>query len=308
MNPRERVRCTLDYEALDRCPMHILFTPDFAHRLKKDLIHRGYQVGKTDYRPMGGRYPHGLDRIIGSDMLIYNVGWATYYFLDGETYIDEWEVKWREILFDTPFGKGRYTEVIEHPLAKDDAIDSYHPPNPSHPELYSDMKRMIGDFKDQYWIVGGALTTSFECAKDLRGLEKILMDLVLNPEIVERILDIPYQYHKSVAKTFTKMGVDMIWLGDDVGAQHSMLISPKHWRKYIKPLLADIIMEVKSINPHVKVAYHSDGHIYPIIPELIEIGLDVLNPIQPGAMNPAQLKKEFGEHLCFWGSIDQQHT
>jgi uroporphyrinogen-III decarboxylase len=87
-----------------------------------------------------------------------------------------------------------------------------------------------------------------------------------------------------------------------------MLISPQHWRKYLKPRMAHFIAELKSINPQVKVAYHSDGYIYPIIPELIEIGLDVLNPVQPASMDPARLKEEFGERLCFWGSIDEQHT
>jgi uroporphyrinogen-III decarboxylase len=104
------------------------------------------------------------------------------------------------------------------------------------------------------------------------------------------------------------MGVDMIWLGDDVGGQQAMLISPEHWRQFIKPLLANTIAEVKSLKPDVKVAYHSDGNIYPIIPELIEIGLDVLNPVQPGVMDIARLKREFGDRLCFWGSIDQQRT
>jgi uroporphyrinogen-III decarboxylase len=104
------------------------------------------------------------------------------------------------------------------------------------------------------------------------------------------------------------MGADMIWIGDDVGTQSRMLISPRHWRRYLKPRMANFIAELKAINPEVKVAYHSDGFIYPIIPELIEIGLDVLNPVQPASMDPAQLKKDFGQKLCFWGSIDEQHT
>ena len=80
------------------------------------------------------------------------------------------------------------------------------------------------------------------------------------------------------------------------------------WRKFLKPRMAKIISEVKAINPQVKVAYHSDGVILPIIPDLIEIGLDVLNPIQPASMDPAQLKRDFGDQLCFWGTIDEQHT
>jgi uroporphyrinogen-III decarboxylase len=93
-----------------------------------------------------------------------------------------------------------------------------------------------------------------------------------------------------------------------VGAQHAMIISPKMWRRFFKPRMAHFIAELKAINPQVKVAYHSDGQIYPIIPDLIEIGLDVLNPIQPASMDPVRLKQEYGDKLCFWGSIDEQHT
>jgi uroporphyrinogen-III decarboxylase len=100
----------------------------------------------------------------------------------------------------------------------------------------------------------------------------------------------------------------MIWIGDDVGTQRGMLMSPKHWRKFLKPRMENFIASLKAINPSVKVAYHSDGNIYPIIPELIEIGLDILNPIQPACMDPIKLKKDFGDRLCFWGSIDEQHT
>jgi uroporphyrinogen-III decarboxylase len=72
--------------------------------------------------------------------------------------------------------------------------------------------------------------------------------------------------------------------------------------------MATFIWALKSINPDVKVAYHSDGNIYPIIPDLIEVGLDVLNPIQPRCMDPREVKKEYGDRLCFWGSMDEQYT
>ncbi len=87
-----------------------------------------------------------------------------------------------------------------------------------------------------------------------------------------------------------------------------MLMSPAMWREYLKPRMANLIAALKKINPYVKIAYHSDGMIYPIIPELVEIGVDVLNPIQPTAVDPARLKKDFGDRLCFWGSVDLQHT
>jgi uroporphyrinogen-III decarboxylase len=136
----------------------------------------------------------------------------------------------------------------------------------------------------------------------------MLMDLLVDPDLAERILDIPYHYHLTAAKKLTEMGVDMIWIGDDVGTQNGMLIAPAMWRKFFKPRMANFIASLKAINPKVKVAYHSDGNVLDIIPDLIEIGLDVLNPVQPASMDPAMLKQKFGDKLCFWGSIDEQHT
>jgi uroporphyrinogen-III decarboxylase len=104
------------------------------------------------------------------------------------------------------------------------------------------------------------------------------------------------------------MGVDMIWTGDDIGTQNTMLMSPETWRRFLKPRMARFISTLKAINPALKVAYHSDGCIYEVVPELIEIGVDVLNPIQPRSMDPALLKERYGNSLCFWGTIDEQRT
>ncbi len=105
-----------------------------------------------------------------------------------------------------------------------------------------------------------------------------------------------------------KMGVDVIWLGDDVGNQDRMMISNDLWRRFLKPRMAKLFKELKAINPGVLIAYHSCGFIEPIIPELIEMGLDVLDPIQPLAagMDAESLKKQFGDRLAFHGGIDEQ--
>jgi uroporphyrinogen decarboxylase len=100
----------------------------------------------------------------------------------------------------------------------------------------------------------------------------------------------------------------MIWLGDDMGAQETLLLSPDMWRKYFKPRMAEIISTAKSVKPDIMIAYHTDGYNIPIIPELIEIGLDVLNPIQAESMNPEELKREFGDRLSFFGAMDVQST
>jgi uroporphyrinogen decarboxylase len=294
----------LNHEAPDRCPMQISFTPEFADRLRLDLQIKGQSL----HNPHGGGNTYLLERLLGEDMLLTSVGWANSYYQEAITYTDEWGISWKSQEYSTPYGKGRYTEISRHPLADDSAVEHYTPPDGNRPELYAEAERVIHDFKDEYWIVGVTVTTIFECAWGLRGYERLLSDFVLNPDLAGRILDIPYHYHLNAAKKLVQMGVDMIWIGDDVGAQNSMLVSPKHWRKFLKPRMANFIAELKALNPGVKIAYHSDGCIYSIIPDLVEIGLDVLNPIQPASMDPARLKKEYGDRLCFWGTIDEQHT
>jgi uroporphyrinogen decarboxylase len=284
--------------------MQISFTPEFAERLRADIGQKtGYQ-----HNPHGGGNTYELERQLGVDMLLTSVGWANSYYQSDGAYTDEWGIGWNSFEYETRFGKGCYTEMVKHPLADDSAIEHYQPPDPNRQELYADAGRVVAEFKDEYWIVGVTVTTIWETAWALRGYEQMLMDLMVNPDLANRILDIPYQYHLTAAKNLVEMGVDMIWIGDDVGTQKAMLIAPDLWRQVLKPKVAEFIGALKAINPEIKVAYHSDGYIYPIIPDLIEIGLDVLNPVQPACMNPAKIKKDFGNKLCFWGSIDEQHT
>jgi uroporphyrinogen decarboxylase len=304
MKSRERVELSLNHECPDRCPFQAGFTPEFAVRLRKD-------ISKQNLRSInnyGSGNVYEIERAIGEDILITSVGWANSYYLDTKPYTDEWGVGWKINPYDTPFGTGHYSEICNHPLADENAIGSYHPPDPNRPELYKEADKVIRNFKKEYWIVGSTVTTIFETAWALRGLQQILVDMIQNPDLTNFLFDIPYHYHLEVAKNLVRMGVDMIYLGDDMGAQKQMMVSSRTWQKYFKSRMANIIAELKGINPNLKVAYHTDGNVEPIIPELIEIGLDVLNPIQPASMDPAKIKKRFGKHLYFWGTIDEQHT
>ncbi|UCF97593.1 MAG: hypothetical protein JSV89_20840 [Spirochaetaceae bacterium] len=304
MNHRERVMAALNHEEADRCPMQISFTPEFARRLEVDMDIKGLK----SHNPHGGGNVYELEQVLGVDMLLTSVGWANSYYQDFNEYTDEWGIGWRSQWYETKYGTGRYTEICRHPLAEDRAVNRYQPPDPNRPELYNDAERVIRKYRDEYWIVGVTVTTIFETAWALRGLDRLLMDLIDDPQLASRILDIPDGYHRTAARRLAELGVDMIWIGDDMGGQEAMVISPGMWREYFKPRMSRLISELKGINPKLKVAYHSDGNIRPIIPDLIEIGLDVLNPVQPACMDPADIKEQFGDRLCFWGTIDEQHT
>jgi uroporphyrinogen decarboxylase len=295
----------LNREPPDRPPLHASFTPEFAARLRRALG----MATDTAHDPHNGRW-NGYDLELAThlDALQCSIGWVTNYYLDSRPYVDEWGVAWKIDPYDTPFGRGIYTNLERGPLEDDRAIPGYHPPDPTRPALYDHLARLIREHQAHYYIIGRLHTTIFETAWALRGLTTLMMDLLLEPERADAVLDIPYQYHRVVAQNMARMGVDMIWLGDDVGAQKHMLIAPGTWRKFLKHRMAAIIAETKAIQPDLKIAYHCDGNMYPIIPDLIEIGVDVLNPIQPEALNPAQVKRDFGDRLSFFGGIDVQTT
>jgi len=304
MNSRERVLASLSHQEPDRVPIQASFTPEFAWRLRE---HLGLHSQGGD-NPHGGA-EHDLEKILGLDIIQYSVGIAnSYYLKEEEEYVCEWGIKWKRVPYTTPFGVGHYTEIATHPLATDEALVSYSPPSPHREELYAPLRTILNEFGKTHFILGVTVCTVFEGAWYLRGMDRLLMDMVTDEEKANAVLDIPFYFHLEAARRLTAMGVDGIWLGDDVGTQRGMLLSPELWRRYLKPRLATICREVKNINPHVHIAYHSDGNIYPIIDELIEIGIDILNPVQPRAMDPAFLKKRYGKNLSFWGTIDEQHT
>ncbi len=150
--------------------------------------------------------------------------------------------------------------------------------------------------------------TIFEKAWRIRGLEELLADFLINPDLAACVLGEVARRTGYQALRYAQAGVDIVELGDDVGTEHEMLISPEVWRRFLKPLMAELIGALKAGNPDVLVFYHSDGFIEPIIPDLIEIGLDILNPVPPESMDIVKLQRLYGDRLSFWGGIGVQTT
>ncbi|MBM4061802.1 MAG: hypothetical protein FJ265_12010 [Planctomycetes bacterium] len=309
-NRRERVQAALTHERPDRVPLEMSFTPEFAARLRRHL----FGDDGAGHNPHGGGNDYALELALDLDVLLTSVGWANSYYAGAhynpgaDHYVDEWGVGWRNVPYRTRFGDGFYTEYCDPPLADANAIDGYRAPDPTRPELYAAVERTVREFGATHWIVGSCQTTVWETAVALRGFEQLLFDLVDAPDLVERVLEIPHRYHLEVCRRLVGLGVDMIWLGDDVGGQGAMLMSPATWRAVLKPRLAAIIAELRGLRRDVAIAYHTDGFVEPVIEDLIEIGVDVLHPVQPACMDPAALRRRFGKRLSFMGTIDQQRT
>jgi len=148
----------------------------------------------------------------------------------------------------------------------------------------------------------------YECAWQVRGYEEFLFDTVDKPEWCDYILDRFMERNFNIAVLAAKAGVDMITTGDDIANQNSLMFSLPMWRHFIKEKWAKVYAAAKEIKPDIQIWYHSDGNVTEIIPEMIEIGLTVLNPVQPECVDVANLKKVYGKQLVFDGTIGTQTT
>ena len=157
-------------------------------------------------------------------------------------------------------------------------------------------------------VIGSVNIDVFEPAWYLRGMEQMLMDFYDDEEMAFACLDRIGACKEEIAVRLAAAGVDVIVFGDDIGTQKGMLMSPAMWRKFLKPRLTQIIRRVKETDPRVLCYYHTDGDVREILPELLECGMDILNPIQPECMDPVAIYREYHHRVALWGTIGTQTT
>ena len=202
---------------------------------------------------------------------------------------------------------------IERPLISiEDPKELHDMPWPA-PDIfaYESLIPLCEPQKDRViWVQPGTWSPIFARMCDLSGMEKVLMDMILNPDLTYAVIERIYSFYYEVFKRTLEAGrgiIDVFSFGDDYATQLDMMIDVKHWRQYFKEPARKLIELAKSYGSLV--AFHSCGAIDRIIPDLIEIGVDILFPIQPLAkgMGAERLKKEYGKDLVFYGGVDVQH-
>ena len=149
--------------------------------------------------------------------------------------------------------------------------------------------------------------TLFEISWPIMGMEQFLAAMYTQPESVCYILDRMLEMRCYQARICSAMDPDVIFLGDDISMQTGMIMSPQIWRQFFKPRMRKITETIRSVNPAVPIAYHTDGNPEAVVDDFIEIGINVLNPVQPEAIDPAMAKERWGDRLAFWGGISIQH-
>jgi uroporphyrinogen decarboxylase len=223
---------------------------------------------------------------------------------------DEWGIGYLKTRSDAP--EHAHLQAFVHPMMKlssDADAASYPLPDVEADYRYADLPGRIASIQGEgHAAMASSECSIFEIAWYMRSMELLLLDFVENPGFAETLLDRITAKREIQAARYSALGVDVIRLGDDVASQHGMMMSVPMWRRWLKPRLARIIAAAKAARPDVLVFYHTDGNATAIVPDLIEIGLDILNPIQSECMDPACLKREFGRDLAFWGTIGTQST
>ncbi len=331
MTPFERVQLALQHQEPDRVPVDFLVTPEVWNKLIALLKPDTSGLGAAEFvEPAREAILRQFEidvRLLSYDMFCappsallktgaHDDWWISLarstpnrmwvqYVPDG-TWYDIWGVHYRKVEHEF----GSYQEFAEFPLSEATSIAELaaHPwPSPDWWD-FSPIPHIIQTLDpahDFYWRF--RIGSVFEIAWALRGMQEFLIDLASQPEfpkyIMQRLSEVYIENTKRVLDIAGEH-IDMVYFYDDVATQNSLMISKTMWREFVRPHHAALIDLAHSYGK--KVMYHCDGAVYPLIPDLMELGIDVLNPIQPDAkgMDSARLKKEFGDKLCFHGGVD----
>jgi uroporphyrinogen decarboxylase len=214
----------------------------------------------------------------------------------GPTITDEFGVVWSTSYLDRGY-------PVTHPLPAP-TLDGYAFPDPRAPERWDPVPETAWLYPDQFRIA--CVGDLWERAHFLRGLDELLMDLHAAPDFVHELLDRICEYNLVTLEGMAPFEPDGVMISDDYGFQDRLMMSPDKWREFVKPRLARMLA---AADRHGLVTMlHTCGNVSAIIPDLIEIGLDILHPIQPEAMDVFALKREYGRDLTFCGGISTQDT
>jgi uroporphyrinogen decarboxylase len=325
MTPRERVLAALNHEEPDRVPMDLGGFQTGIHLkayqalldhlgLKEELqtldpvqqlatpSERVLDRFHIDIRYLTARAPAGFDGRIQQNLR----GGRMWHDLR-----DEFGVVW-----SMPEDQGLYMDISHHPLARAGIrdVERYPFPDGGDPTRFAGLRERALKMRQEtpFALSSGICGVTYEVCWYMRGLEQWFVDMIENPAFCEALIDRTCQFWVDwLARFLAEVGdlLDIIMIGDDLTGQDGPLFSPAFYRRVVKPRQRRIVDTIRRLTG-AKIWYHTCGSCMEYIPDLIENGIDILNPVQISArnMNPESLKRRFGRNLVFWGGgIDAQH-
>ncbi len=308
MNSRDRVLKA--FKRLPGLPDRVPIQFDLCRQLSDHFGQKlGIPVHYTDnlYEDVTYRISANELRVaMGSDVVITGASVSDDYRIvmeaDG-TWLNEYKMRMRQ--------GDIYVEVIDYPLAHAETkadIDAYQFPDPDAPGRYRDAEALVKKFKNDYLVFGDIEVTVFSLAHQLVGMEKLLVDMMMETEYVVPLFEACAEYQTQIGLRLIEKGVDAIWFGDDFGTQTSLIMPPETFREQLKPFYKMMIDRFREAKPDIIPILHCDGAVADLLDDIREIGFEVFNPVQPGVPGhlPQDMKDNFGDKFAFWGAIDQQ--
>jgi uroporphyrinogen decarboxylase len=310
MNSRERVIAAINHQLSDRVPLDGSFRQDVWAKLEdhfetkdaeKIMDELGLDIRYSMLEPsasfaeQASLSPWQIPEIgVGKDNLVItrDNGWLE----------DEYGI------CRVPNDTRLYWLYTYHPLAEAsvDEVKKYQFPDPDLPERYTRIRSDIAQRGEEYFKAA-ELWNIFKSSWELRGFDQYMMDLSLEPLLVETLADRFLEHRIEQSKQLVQRGVDMIVIMGDIAMQDTMMLSPKMWCEYFKPRLKTWIEEVRR-ERDTYFMFHSDGNMEAVFEDLIEVGFDIIDPIQPESMDVEKIKSRYGDRVCLHGTISLQET
>jgi len=308
MTPRERVlRAFKRLPGLpDRVPLQFDLCRQLADHFGNEM---GIPVSYTDnlYEDVTYRISANELRVaMGSDVVVTGASVSDNYKIvkdEKGCWLNEYGMKMR--MGDI------YVEVVGYPLGNAETkadIDAFRFPDPDAPGRYRDAEVLVRKYHDNYLVFGDIEVTVFSLAHQLVGMEKLLVDMMMESEYVIPLFEACAEFQTQIGLRLIERGVDAIWFGDDFGTQTSLIIPPETFRDQLKPHYKRMVDRFKEAKPDIIPILHCDGAVAGLLGDIHEIGFEVFNPVQPGVPGhlPEDMKNNFGDIFSFWGAIDQQ--
>ena len=293
--PRDNLKRTLRREGFDRVPLDFWLCDSQIDAFRE-------RTGHEDYESWFGLSHRRIEMEVKRN---FTNGFELFKReqLPEDTLFDEYGVghsKGSELAF--------HMTRMHHPLKGADLNEIMDYPYPSlEKNGRLEMEKKVRDLHTN-GIASFAFMqmTIWEASWYIRSMEELLMDMMVLDDKATVLLDKIADFACAKAVAYASAGIDILSLGDDIGTQNSIMIDVGLWEQWLKPRLSRVIESSRAVKPDILIFYHSCGYILPFIDQLIEVGIDILNPIQPECMSFDEIHDKFGRRLSFWGTIGTQ--
>jgi uroporphyrinogen decarboxylase len=305
MNRRERVLKAINHEQTDFVPYNFHAVPSVWGKVRRHYgledEHQAMEFIGNHIVKVGSDFNYDPWAEQVGQVTLTLSGGPVHTDLDGEggLHRDEFGCVWER--------RGSLPHPVAYPLAEEPDLDGYAFPDPYREGRFDQARELVERYHGDVFLFGKLGMCLFERAWSMRGMTQLLVDMAQRPEFVEELLDrILYEWNLPIIEQQLALGVDGFYFADDWGSKTGLLFSPAMWRRFIKPRLA--VMYRRCQEAGAIVGQHSDGAVEALFPDLIELGLQVFNPLSPSVMDPRAFKEKYGHRLTFYGGIDVERT